>query len=287
MFKDLDDTLQQLLDDPAMPTALNDLRNADVSFETPDKNFTPGQATVNLFLFEMKENRELRDPVPIQVNMAGVTLVRKPPIRMDCVYLVTVWPSSTGTGAAKVAEEHRLLGQVLRWLSRFSSIPSVYFQGSMVGQPFPPPLSVAQIDPNRNSGDFWLAMGISPRPAFFLTATIAIDLDIEVESPLVSTVIAWYQQDGDATSREEWIIIGGTVLDFSGGNAAGEPVAGATVRLDPGNLVVQSDEQGRFLFNKTRRGTNFTLRAGLPRLGEISRTVDIPSPTGEYNLRFP
>jgi hypothetical protein len=57
MIRDLDDTLKAILDDPASPT---ELRNADVSFEAPDKSFAPAQATVNLFLYEVKENRELR-----------------------------------------------------------------------------------------------------------------------------------------------------------------------------------------------------------------------------------
>ena len=47
-----------MLDDAAAPA---DLRAADVSFDTPDKDFKPAQATVNLFLHEVIENRALRD----------------------------------------------------------------------------------------------------------------------------------------------------------------------------------------------------------------------------------
>ena len=38
MFQDLDTTLEAMLDDAAAPT---DLRNADVSFDTPDKDYKP------------------------------------------------------------------------------------------------------------------------------------------------------------------------------------------------------------------------------------------------------
>ena len=38
---------------------------------------------------------------------------------------------------------------------------------------------VAQMDPNKNAGDFWFALGIPPRPAFYLVATIAMDLDLK------------------------------------------------------------------------------------------------------------
>ena len=65
MFHDLDSTLQAILDDPAAPAQL---LAADVSFETPEKGYAPGQPTVNLFLFDVHENRSVRDPVPIGVH---------------------------------------------------------------------------------------------------------------------------------------------------------------------------------------------------------------------------
>src|SRR6266550_6358218 len=128
MFQDLDSTLTAILNDPAMPASLVNLKNADKSFVTPDKNFAPGQKTVNLFLYEVKENRQLRDPEPI-VERVGTTFVqRPPPLRVDCCYLVTTW-SSRG-GAVGVAEAHELLAQALLWLSRFPTVPSTYLQGS-------------------------------------------------------------------------------------------------------------------------------------------------------------
>ena len=46
MFHDLDSTLTAILDDATAP---KELRDADVSFETPDRNFAPGRPTVNSF----------------------------------------------------------------------------------------------------------------------------------------------------------------------------------------------------------------------------------------------
>src|SRR5713101_540337 len=99
MFRDLDSSIAQFLNDPAMASPamtmpLTELFNADKSFETPDSNFTPAQSTINLFLYETKENRELRDPVSI-IERLGTTYIRKfPPIRMDCAYIVTAWSSA-------------------------------------------------------------------------------------------------------------------------------------------------------------------------------------------------
>jgi hypothetical protein len=52
MFHDLDSTLLTILNDADTPLELHD---ADVSFETLDRNFTTGQPTVDLFLFEVPE----------------------------------------------------------------------------------------------------------------------------------------------------------------------------------------------------------------------------------------
>jgi len=277
VFQDLDATLKKILQDPAAPTLL---KSADVSFETPDKNFVPGHVTVDLFLYDVKENRELRDPTPI-IQKVGTSFIRRPPpVRVDCSYIVTAWSSQTG--AAKTAEEHQLLAQVLLWLSRFPTLPAGALQGALATQLYPPPTMVAQMDPNKNAGDFWIALGIPPRPAFYLTVTIAFDLDLPTEAPLVTTTIAWYQQDADPLTREEWINIGGTLLD-----AAGHPVTRAWVRLEPIGHMAETDEEGRFVFVKVKRGANYLLRAGAPGKGETSRNIEIPSPTGEYDLQLP
>jgi hypothetical protein len=281
MFQDLDDTLQRLLSDPVMAASFNDLLNAEVSFETPDRNYAPSQATLNLFLYEVKENRELRDNTLTTTNdpTDGFRL-RRPPIRLDCAYLATTW--SMHNGAARVAEEHTLLGQAMRWLSRFSVIPGVYLQGSLVNQAYPPPIHVAQADPNRDAADFWTAMGIAPRTAFYLLATITMDLDIEVEIPLVTTTIARYRQGTDSAAGEELININGFVFD-----AAGTPVSGADVSLAPDGKAVRTDGSGRYSFFRLRRGVPYVLTAGKPGLGQAARNVEVPSLTGEYDVRLP
>ncbi|HEU4511089.1 MAG TPA: DUF4255 domain-containing protein, partial [Pyrinomonadaceae bacterium] len=154
MFQDLDSALTNLLNDPLAPA---DVVNADVSFETPDKNFTPPAATINLFLYELKENRELRDPVPIRDIVGGVVVRRQPPLRTDCTYLVTAWANNLA-GPARVAAEHSLLGQTLVWLNRFPHVPESYFAGGgLADPPFPPPTLIAQPKPDNNAGEFWSA----------------------------------------------------------------------------------------------------------------------------------
>ncbi len=279
MFQDLDASLLQLLTDPGIPSALGELRNADISFETPDRNFTPSQTTLNLFLYEVKQNRELRDPLPVDVRIDDTDILRLPPLRVDCSYIITAWGS--GSGAARTATEHQLLAQALLWLSRFATLPDVYFQGGMIGQPYPPPMGVALLDPNVNSGTFWSALGVSPRAAIYLTITISMDLGVSSLSPIVTTLIAWYQQDGNQSSREELITIGGTVLLPSG-----LPALNAWVKLDPTGSATQVDENGRFVFMRVPRGSNYVLTASLAGTGQTTINTAIPSDSGEYNLQL-
>src|SRR5215510_15651622 len=216
MFQDLDKTIEKILDDEGAPA---ELKAAQVSFITPDKNFTLAGPTVNLFLYEVKENRDLRDPTPI-IEKIGASFVRKePPLRVDCSYIVTAW--SNATGEVRVAEEHNLLAQALLWLSRFPTIPSDKLQGKLANQLYPPPTMVAQMDPNTNAGDFWFALGIPPRPAFYLVVTIAMDLDLTVKGPLVTTRFTNVDA-GAGADEEQWAQIGGRVA-----TAGGEGIADA------------------------------------------------------------
>lgn len=244
MFQDLDSTLEAMLKDPSMPASLVNLKNADKSFVTPDKNFAPAQATVNLFLYEVKENRQLRDPEPI-VEKVGTTFIQRPaPLRVDCCYLVTAWSSQAG--AVGVAKAHELLSQSLLWLSRFPTVPSTYFQGSLANQIYPPPTLVAQMD-HKNTGEFWFALGIPPRPAFHITVTIAMELGTQIEGPIVTTTITDYRLSdqpetgvGRAATSEVWAQIGGCVVlagllrPASFGNATVIAIngAGTTVTVD-------------------------------------------------------
>lgn len=284
MFHDLDTTLEKLLNDAAAPT---ELVNAGVSFETPDKNYKPQNpdSAINLFLYEVKENRKLRTSEPITEPSGNGFIKRQPALRVDCSYLVTAWMDGI-TGASKIQEEHRLLGQAFFWLSRFPIIPDSFFVGGMVGQPFPPPSMVAQWDAAKNQGEFWNSLGIPPRPYFNLIVTIAMDLEQLSQEYIVTNTITGYQQTSRMNTNEERYQIGGHVLD-SGLN----PAPGAWVRVETASgeplQTTETNELGRFTFSDLRAG-RYRLRARAVGLGEKERPdVDIPSNTGEYDLIFP
>jgi hypothetical protein len=278
MFHDLDAALKALLDDPGAPPAL---RDADVEFLPPERGYAPSRATVNLFLYDVEENRELRNPEPLRVPRPGGGYERRrPPLRLDCSYRVTAWAGTSAGAAAGVAEEHALLGLALAWLGRFPALPEAALAGVLPGQPWPPPLAVAQPNGVGEAGEFWSALGIPPRPAFDLVATIAVPFDVAVlETPVTTMVIR--HRPGAAADGEEWIVIGGVLRD-----PTDRPVAGAWVALEPTGGTAATDDEGRFVFPRVRRGFGYRLRARAVGLGEVERLVDVPTPSGHYDLTF-
>ncbi|MFF8942180.1 Pvc16 family protein [Streptomyces sp. NPDC014864] len=238
MFQDLDDTLRALLTAEDVPP---EVRAADVSFDTPDKDFGPTQATVNLFLHDVQENRALRDVAPVVERVdervdSGYRTSR-PPLRLDCTYLVTAW--SGRTGGLKAAEEHQLLGLALRWLSRFDVVEDRFLRGGMTRPPqsHAPPAAVAQVREGQSMGQFWTALGVPPRPAFSLTVTIDVPpFDAPVDEPPLRSV-------GFEHTSLEHPELRGRVL-----TRALTPVSGARVSVGGNGAVTTTDAAGVFAF---------------------------------------
>jgi hypothetical protein len=234
MFDDLDATLKAMLSDGSAPA---DLRNADVAFDTPDKDYQPSQATVNLFLHEVAENRNLRDEARVIERTGNTYTSRLPSLRLDCTYLVTTW--SVQTGGLKAQEEHHLLGLALAWLSRFPVIDDRFLQGTLgtPAQPYPLPATVAQTNEGQPMGHFWTALGISPKPAFSLTVTITMDTSDEVDQ------FAALQAVHFQTASLKFPALAGQVFD-----SALNPVSGATVTVAETGAQQTSGADGRFAF---------------------------------------
>ena len=175
MIRDLSETLQAILDDPALGASFPELARAQVAFERPAEQFNPSQTTINLFLFDIRENTALRSKEPIVERKNGQALLVQPPKRVDCSYLVTAW-AAEGTGPQLVLEEHELLGQALQVLARYPTIPDKFLQGGLKKQELPPPLNVGGTNAGevKDPADFWSALGNRLRPALVVTVTVEL-----------------------------------------------------------------------------------------------------------------
>lgn len=170
MIDDLDRTLAALLRE-GLPRAL--VAQVAVTFATPNDQFPPQGVklpAVDLFLYDIRENRDLRQVDP-RVEKRGDALVQvRPPVRVDCSYLVTAWSSQSSNTPAY--DEHRLLGEVMRVLLRYPTLPKSVLQGSLSGQDLP--TSSLQSGHLQNLAEFWQALGGRARAALNYTVTLAM-----------------------------------------------------------------------------------------------------------------
>lgn len=184
MIDDLDRTLEELLKRELPPTLVSQVT---LSFAAPDDQFPPASVTlpaIDLFLYDLRENRELRSNEWLVERQTGGTVTHnRPPVRVDCSYLITAWPSASSTTPAQ--DEHRLLGEVLKVLLRHPTIPAEVLQGSLRGQELPLPASVLQQSQLQSMAEFWQALGGKPKAALNYSVTIGVNPFEAIEAPAV------------------------------------------------------------------------------------------------------
>lgn len=194
MIDDLDKSLENLLKQELPPELVAQIT---ISFATPDGQFPPATVAlpaIDLFLYDVRENRDLRDGEWRVERQNDGTAVRKaPPVRVDCSYLITAWPSDSSTTPAR--DEHRLLGEVMKALLRHSMLPAGVLEGSLQGQQ--PPLPASTLQPGRlqSLAEFWQALGGKPKATLSYTVTIGVDTGITTAAgPVVNETVFKFQQ---------------------------------------------------------------------------------------------
>jgi hypothetical protein len=174
MLQDLDSTICALL-----LQALPSLSDGQIHFETPFDDYAPALPAVNLFLYDVRENRDLRSNEWQTQRPSNGTVTRvPPPVRVACAYLITAW-------AAGIDDEHLLLGQVMQALLRYPTIPATMLQGALAEDGLPLPTSALQASSLQSIGEFWQAMRGKPRAALSYTVTISVSAADPVETPIV------------------------------------------------------------------------------------------------------
>jgi hypothetical protein len=172
MFQDLDATLAALVEGELA------VKNVAISFAAPDDQFPPSSVklpAIAFFLYEVRENTDLRtNQWELDRRQDGVTTRKRPPVRVDCFYLITAWPSESAPNPAQ--DEHRLLGEVLKVLLRYRAIPSSFLRGDLIG--LEPPLRARIIAENQlqSLGEFWQAMGGKPKATLHYAITLSVDV---------------------------------------------------------------------------------------------------------------
>jgi hypothetical protein len=190
MIDDLDRTVEELLR-RELPSGL--VEQVGISFAAPDTEFPPASVTlpaVDLFLYDIRENLELRSSGWIVEHKEnGTAFKRRTPVRVDCSYLITAWSSESST--TRALDEHHLLSEVMRVLLRHPTLPEALLQGSLKGQEPPLPSSTLQPGRLQSVGEFWQALGGKPKASLNYTVTIGVTVDqpLETEVPVTDKTL--------------------------------------------------------------------------------------------------
>lgn len=188
MIRDLDETIATLLRRDLPPTLVEQVQ---ISFATPDDQFPPQSVVlpaIDLFLYDIRENLELRsNEVYLDRHSDGMATRIRAPVRVDFSYLVTAWASESVPDPAE--DEHRLLGEVMRILLRYPTIPEEVLQGVLQDQQ--PPLPTSSLQPGRlqSLGEFWQALGGKPKAALNYQVTASVEVTAPEEVQLATDTV--------------------------------------------------------------------------------------------------
>ena len=173
MFDDVNRTVEALLRSD-LPSDI--ASQVSISFATPDESFPPtGLAlpAINLFLFEIHENAQLREIEGSLERRPDGSMVRvAPPVHVDCHYLVTAVTTAT---LGSEQDELRILGAALRVLLRYRVLPASVLKGSLAGKT--PPVRAAAVRQGMHpSGvELWQSLKGKPRATLHYTLTVPVD----------------------------------------------------------------------------------------------------------------
>lgn len=272
MMQDLDESIKQLLIKkvPLEPSQI------DVSFEAPDREWEASQSkpTVNLYLYDIRENHELRSyDWAIERNQNKTATKKRAPIRIDLSYLTTVWTKDVG-------DEHRLLGHLLVTMMRYPVLPEEVLQGALKDMEYPIHTSTAQPDGLfKNPADFWSALDNQLKPSINYVVTLPVDLEMTITAPVVWTKAI--EIKGMANGEAEEILeIGGFVHEKG---KPGAVIAQAAITVKEAQLTTRTDDSGRYIFPKLPRG-KYTFQVSTP--GRPIREARVVVPSESYNIEL-
>ena len=180
MIQDVDDTLKELL----VQKVPIDTSVIDIKFEMPNKDWSSAvtKPTINLFLYDVRENHELRSAQRTLVRNGTSADESLGPVRVDLSYLITVWTTD-------VSDEHQLLGRVLMTFLQFPLLPPEVLKGAMQTQPLPLQAWIAQSEQAPRPWEFWGHMDHGMKASLHFVLTTSMEPFPTTTAPLVTTPV--------------------------------------------------------------------------------------------------
>lgn len=279
MIQELSQALSRLL----IQAGLGEI---EVVFNRPAEDFQPVKPTINLFLYDLRENLDLRHNEPDIDRRNGQVITRRPPLFVACSYLVTAWVGKSQT-ETEILQEQALLSQALQIFARNPTIPEDVLPESLK-KTIPAWEMVTFLpDAQKNLSEFWSSIGNKLRPSFNATVTLPMAVFAEVASPMVMTAKVKF---GERTTPEEKLIKPETLQEFfhirgQVVDADNQPKKEAIATLIEPTLTTKTDDNGQFRFTDIPAGT-YTLRV---QSGATSQNFNftVPAlPNSNYNVKL-
>ena len=275
MIRNLSLSLKNLLVKGA--GAYPELAQAQIAFDRPSDSFNPAQPTLSLYLYDVRENTELRSSQGTVERRNGVAVVQRPALRVATSYLITAW-SGGGSGDEALLSEHRLLSQALQVLAAHPRLPESCLVGNLVDQVPSLPLITAQAEGQKNPAEFWAALNNKLRPSLTVMVTFSMPVAEPELAPMVVASEVVLRSGG--VTRLDAFRIGGQVTD-----AANAALAGATVVLLGKGLVATSDADGRYSLGSVAAGSH-TLRVSSAKQTRDISVVVPPTGATAYDVQL-
>ncbi len=271
MITDLNETIKQIL----VKKGAFDPAEVDIKFETPKREWSASisKPTINLYLYDIRENHELRGlEWFVEKDRNGIATRKKNPSRIDLSYLITVWTND-------IEDEHRLLWHVLLTMLRNHEFPEELLSGQLAGLSYPIKTRAAQPDGLfSNPADFWTALDNELKPSINYVVTLPLDTDLTFTAPLVRTKTLEFKAPD--TDIERLVQVAGMVHE------TGKPTQGiseATVVAREARMTAKTDDQGYYSFAKLPEGEQ-TLQVLVS--GKKVREVAVTIPSASYDLEI-
>jgi hypothetical protein len=271
MISDLDEAIKKLL----VTEGKFEPSQVDIKFELPNREWSASisKPTINLYLYDVRENHQLRGHEWIvRQEPNGFATRKKNPSRMDVSYLVTVWANDVG-------DEHRILWNVLATLFKYPEIPDEFLSGDLIGHPCSLRTITAQPDGLfHNPADFWAALDNNIKASINYVVTLPLDTNKEFTSPIVKTRILDVKPPD--TVAEQLVEIMGKV---SQAGKSDQIIHEGKVFAREVKMTAVIGEKGRYVFQNIPAGKH-TLQVVVA--GKTVKDVTVTVPGGKYDIEI-
>jgi Pvc16 N-terminal domain len=244
---ELDEALRTLLQRELAGTGFDGIA---VAFEAPDREWAAAvaQPTLNLFLYDLRENRQRRKTRWDGSGNGGAKVETRPPLWLDASYTLTAFSRA-------VEDEHRLLSQALTALSSYPELPDEILPAPLAGlRGQYGALQTRAGDPRHDATpDFWHAVGGAYKLSFHYIVTLPFPSGSVLHRgpPVREQHVRVNNRLARRPDVVERTRVHGSVVD---GDGVG--VAGTWVRLRDLGRVTETDELGRFSFTQVPGGSH-------------------------------